>query len=116
MFCGLPESHAHLAVPQQAKSLSWQIGQSMLPGSISRVNTSIWEIAMKKLKTPNPAWLRTCLEGVSLAPHQYQNHWQEDAVRRTEMPSSNCNGSARGLARIGYIMVNDGLDPEGKSV
>ena len=119
IFCGLPESQAHLVAPQQAKSLSWLVAQAMTPAfacdtsveiTPADVVRGILDGSKKNLKTLE------CLKGVSTDTSVTHKHWQQYHVRRTEQPSGNFNASARGMAWIAHIMANEGVDPKGKRV
>jgi len=118
MFCGLPDSKSHLVAPQQAKSMLWLVDQSMLPSFISdRVETSFLDIVQSMWCGDN-GMLKAigCLSGVKQDPRDACLYFLDDRVRKHEHPSANCNGSARGLARVAHIMANNGTDLDGKKI
>ena len=118
LFCGLPDDKLHLTVPQQAKSTSWFVGQSMLPSFISdKVETSLFDIIMSSFSEDNGMMKSlTCLDGVKQDPREGCLYFLDNNVRKNEHPSGNMNGSARGLARVAHIMANNGTDLDGKKI
>ena len=109
---------SHLVAPQQAKSMLWLVDQSMLPSFISdRVETSFLDIVQSMWSGDN-GMLKAigCLSGVKQDPRDACLYFLDDHVRKHEHPSANCNGSARGLARVAHIMANNGTDLDGKKI
>ena len=90
MFCGLPDDQESLMAPHQIHSLGWFLGQQT-----SKEMANAMRIQFTKTRE---SWVRSCrpLQGVNHMAPEYPKHWLQPHVRKTEQPSSNFVGSARG--------------------
>ena len=119
VYCGVPDEELNRVVPQQAKSTSWVLSQTLLPSFVTHSVIDMTLLDVYKSFTGNfEEMLRPlkCLKGVSTDVSVTHKHWQQDKFRSTEQPSSNFHASAKGLAWVAYIMANQGQDPSGKQI
>ena len=119
VHCGVPDEELNRIVPQQAKSTSWVLSQTLLPSFVTHSVIDMTLLDVYKSFTGNFEEMLQplkCLKGVSTDVSVTHKHWQQDKFRSTEQPSSNFHASAKGLAWVAYIMANQGQDPSGKQI
>ena len=110
LFCGLTDKEIKRVSPLESKSMSWVVLNSIIPYFMgSKVDFNIFELYQRKrileesLKKIGP---QTPLIGsFSREPHLRHVAYEDSVIRQGEIPSSNCYGNARGLAKIAATML-----------
>ena len=110
LHCGLPENVTGKVCPLEAKSMGWVVYNSIIPYFMgSKVDFNIYELykrkqrfekSMRKLG-PQKALIRSAQKEPYLRHKMYEN----EVIRKGEIPSSNCYGNARGLAKLAASMT-----------
>ena len=113
LHCGLLDSEVQQVSLLEAKSMSWLVYNSIIPYSMgSKVDLNIFELYqrkrkfeenMKKLGPQQPV-----IKGSREEPYLRHTINENEVIRKGEIPSSNCHGNARGLAKLAAIMSNQG--------
>ena len=112
LFCGLTDKEISRVSPLESKSISWVILNSIIPYFMgSKVDFNIFELYQRKrilaesLKKIGP---QTPLIGsFSREPHLRHLPYEDPTIRQGQIPSSNCYGNARGLAKLAATMLYD---------
>ena len=112
LFCGLTDKDITRVSPLESKSMSWVILNSVIPYFMgSKVDFNIFELYQRKrmlaegLRKTGP---QTPLIGsFSREPHLRHAPYEDAIIRKGEIPSSNCYGNARGLAKLAATMLYD---------
>ena len=114
LHCGLTDEELKSTCQQIAHSKSWLIWQTFLPWIFgSKVETNIFQMIFDGIPKGSQ---KVPLEGLDGRFPNLHKYFQYDAVRKGEIPSTNFNGSARGMARLASAMANKGKDLDGQII
>ena len=110
LFCGLPVKEIKRVSLLESKSMNWVILNSILPYFMgSKVDFNIFELYQRKrileesLKKTGPQ--TPLIDSFSREPHLRHVPYEDEIIRQGEIPSSNCYGNARGLAKLAATML-----------
>ena len=110
LFCGLTDKDITRVSPLESKSMSWVILNSVIPYFMgSKVDFNIFELYQRKrmladsLRKTGPQ--TPLFSSFSREPHLRHAPYEDAVIRKGEIPSSNCYGNARGLAKLAATML-----------
>ena len=109
LYCGLPETEMNRVSRLEAKSMGWVVFNSMIPYSMgSKVDFNVFELYKRKrtfdanIKKMGPQ--QAIIKSANKEPHLRHTIYENKVIQKGEIPSSACNGNARGLAKLASLM------------
>jgi len=114
--CGITEDEAKNVGQLSAKSISWLLLQCFTPKAFGgATNMTIFKLGktMSQKKTDFQKLMDKNVPAFELMPKKFDAGkmavaFNELEVRKGEMASANCHGSARGMAELAAILANKG--------
>jgi len=114
--CGINDEEAKNTGQLSAKSISWLLLQCLTPKAFGgATNMTIFKLGktMSQKKTEFQKLMEKNVPAFESMPKKFDANKMAVAfnnieVRKGEMPSANCHGSARGMAELAAIMANKG--------
>ena len=109
LYCGLPDKEVQRVSALEAKSMGWVFFNSIIPYFMgSKIDLNIFDLYKRKrmfednMKKLGPQ--QSLIKSSEKEPYLRHTIYENEVVRKGEIPSSNCYGNARGLAKLAALM------------
>ena len=116
LYCGLPDKELPRVSTLEAKSMGWVLFNSIIPYFLgSKIDINVYDLYKRKrmfeenMKKLGP-FQQTLIKSTNKEPYLRHTIYENEIIRKGEIPSSNCYGNARGLAKLAALMSGNSDD------